>query len=210
MQRKAVLLFAVLAPACASQAREARATLPRSAAPPPLAVYTRDVHLPAQYQLENSATLSVDGGRVVVALSGVQGSEDVADPDRWTVRIIDENGVIFSPTARLDAAHERLAIEWGRGPVPTPCTADTIRPLHRLIPALDVYQGTAHYEFDYPGLASAATLTVVVKRPDGELRYGWRFAEGSTHVAHYGRTPADEQCSPLVVPGRVTRVAGTM
>ena len=35
----------------------------------------------------------------------------------------------------------------------------------------------AIYDFDWPGLAAAHRLTVVVHRPDVELRYVWRFAD---------------------------------
>lgn len=211
MQRTAVrslLVLAAVSPACATHTREARATLPRSATPPPLAVYSRSVHLPSEYQLENSAILTVTGDRVTVELRGVQWAEEVADPESWSVRVVDGDGTSYAPTARLDAKRERLVIEWGRGPAPMPCTPTSVRPLQRVIPALDVYQGTARYEFDYPGLASAGILTVVVERADGELRYGWRFADGELRVANYGRSPADEQCEPLIVPGEVARVAG--
>lgn len=35
----------------------------------------------------------------------------------------------------------------------------------------------AIYDFDWPELAGADRLTLIVRRPDRELRFGWRFAE---------------------------------
>src|SRR5215831_749355 len=212
------LAFPVLALSlcgCASGAREARAVQPnplvmlRSPEEIPtsvtLYIYQRDGRLPHEYQLRSSASFAaVARDRLRFHVGVARYDESEADTRSWTVWLEDAEGHRFEPEAREAARMNRVAMNWILYPYsPTARDGWCKEPpcYSRLDAGYTAYEGRADYVFHEPDLMGRdrTMLSLVLERGGVEMRYTWRFADG-TAVEHYGRSHVDDELGTIAVP----------
>ena len=75
----------------------------------------------------------------------------------------------------------------------------------------DAYQGRADYVFNSPGLLSKERqwVALVAERGGYQMRFTWKFEDGSVQVTHFGRTRVDDEIGVMIAPSEDTKVAQT-
>lgn len=184
-----------------------------------LHILVRDMELPRQVLLRNSAYFSVvsrDRLRFHVTLQHKW--EEWTDVRGWDVWLEDENGTRYRPESKENRTNAHLCRMWDREirSVRYNAYGDIAKVNNdgylRRVPfeSIDIFRGEGDLVFHARDLfhQNRQKLVLVMRRQGVEYRWSWRFSdEQGVEVEHYrprGQGVSDGVDAPSILPGPLT------
>jgi hypothetical protein len=164
--------------------------------------------IPRYWQFRSGARFAViNRDRVRFHLAVARHDEREADTRNWKVWLEDESGRKLLPSSREVAQMDRLQLPWSM----YFDFANNRYWKQREVPGWDAYQGRADYVFNAPGLLDKERqwLALVAEKGGYQMRFTWKFDEGSVQVTHFGRSKVDDEIGVMIAPSEDTKVAQT-
>lgn len=153
-----------------------------------LHIDTKDIELPSQFRLRQSAYFAVvSRDRLRFHVTVVHKWEEMADIRGWNVWLEDDRGRVFQPSAKEKRSNKHLADFWEREMRSATYNAfgDVVKVANdgwrRRLPfeAVDVFRGQGDYVFFAPGLFDARVkqLTLHMERNGITYVFAWNFVQ---------------------------------